>query len=108
MNTADLTDAGYAEHIAEVERGILLFHKKLCPHCLNMMKVIEKFVAATQDAVSVMYIDSEDNPGAMRELSVQRVPTLFVIKAGKVAATKVGLMNPRELGELYRTVSSTK
>lgn len=101
MNTADLTDADFEGHIAKTEKGVLLFHKKICPHCLNMKKVIEKFVAKEDEALPVMYIDSEENPGAMSGLSVERVPTIIIIKNGKVAARRVGLMNPRQLAAMY-------
>ena len=102
MNTIDLSDADYAEHIAATEGGIVLFHKKLCPHCLNMKKVIEKFIANGNETLPVMYIDSEENPGAMGDLSVERVPALLIIKNGVVAAKHVGLMNPKRLAAMYK------
>lgn len=102
MNTVDLSDADFAEHIAATENGVLLFHKKLCPHCLNMKKVIEKFVAKGNESLPVMYIDSEENPEAMNDLSVERVPALLIIKNGKVAVKHVGLMNPRQLDTMFR------
>jgi thioredoxin 1 len=102
MEVADLTDKNYEEIIAATESGLILFHKKLCPHCLNMKKVIEKFIAAKGEGVSVMYMDSEENPKGMQSLDVERVPTLLIVKKGKVAATKSGLMNPRELAAFYQ------
>jgi thioredoxin 1 len=102
MITINLIDANYAEHIAATPNGLLLLHKKLCPHCLNMKKVIEKFIANGNETVPVMFIDIEENLEAMTGLSVERVPTLLVIKKGKVAATRVGLMNPRQLGTMYK------
>jgi thioredoxin 1 len=102
MDVYNLTDRDYAEQIASTESGLVLFHKKLCPHCLNMKKVVEKFIAAKGGGVSVMYMDSEENPEGMHALEVERVPTLLVIKKGKIATAKSGLMNPRELAVLYQ------
>ena len=98
----NLTDKNYEEIIAATQSGLILFHKKLCPHCLNMKKVIEKFIAAKGEGVSVMYMDSEENPEGMQSLDVERVPTLEIIKNGKVAVTKSGLMNPRELAVFFQ------
>jgi thioredoxin-like negative regulator of GroEL len=67
-----------------------------------MKKVIEKFIAAKPDGVSVMYMDSEENPEGMQALEVERVPTIVIVKKGKVAVAKSGLMNPRELAVLYQ------
>ena len=96
-----ISDADFEQHLAGTAAGIILFHKKLCPHCLNMKKVIDKFTAAYKGEVAVMHIDSEENEKAMQALEVERVPTLLVIKQGKVSAKKTGLMNPKELKALY-------
>ena len=101
MEPKAINDADYEEHLSYTAAGIILFHKKRCPHCLNMKKVIDKFSAAYNGKVAVMYIDSEENEKAMQALEVERVPTLLVIKQGKVNAKKTGLMNPRELKAFY-------
>jgi thioredoxin 1 len=97
----ELTDANFKEQLAE-ETGILFYYKKICPHCKALRKVVEKFTAANA-GVAAMQIDSEENPGAMETMGVEKVPTLLVIKNGEVAARKVGLMNVREMTALYKT-----
>jgi thioredoxin 1 len=99
----ELNDDNYTTELAGIHRGVVLFYKKLCPHCLNLSKVIEK-VRRTQTEVAARFIDSEDNPVAMKSLKVERVPALFIIKDGRVAARHDGLMNPRELKALYLEV----
>ena len=103
MDLIKLTDEDYKDRIASIPGGLVLIHKKLCPHCLNMTKVIEKFLAARgeNDLLPVMGLDSEENPKALEELSIERVPTLLVVKNGKVVAKRMGLMNPRELAAFY-------
>lgn len=96
-----LTTETYKEAIAAVENGILLCHKKLCPHCKNMEKVMEKF-GAQNPGVAFFHLDSEEEPDAMKELGAERVPTILIIKGGKVVTVKAGLMNPRELTALYK------
>lgn len=101
MNPKDLTDTDVDQNISSTSSGVVLFHKKLCPHCLNMKKVIDKFTSSQGNNVDVFFIDSEENPNAMQSLEVERVPTLLIIKNGKICARKTGLMNPRELKALY-------
>ena len=38
-----ITEADYKDRLAATQNGVLLFFKKLCPHCKNMEKVLEKF-----------------------------------------------------------------
>jgi thioredoxin 1 len=90
----------YSAAIAATEQGIVLCSKKLCPHCANMAKVMEKF-SAKQPGVALFKVDSEEQPEVMAALGAERVPTLLIIKGGKVAASKAGLMNPKELSALY-------
>ena len=58
-----ITEADYKDRLAATQNGVLLFFKKLCPHCKNMEKVLEK--------------------------------------GGEVKASKVGLMNPREMAAFF-------
>ncbi len=95
-----LTNDTYKDAVSSAEKAVLLCSKKLCPHCKNMEKVMEKFSASYPD-VTLFKLDSEDDPEAMAALGAERVPTLLIIKGGKVVTVKSGLMNPRELGALY-------
>jgi len=101
-NAIELTDADYREKLAG-QNGIVLFYKKICPHCKALKKVIEKFTAVVPSA-AIMQIDSEENLQAMADIDVSRAPTLLIIKNGEVAAKKPGLMNVRELTALYQSV----
>ena len=95
-----VTSQNYQEAIAAVGQGVLLCHKKLCPHCKNMEKVIEKFTGQ-RPGLTVLTLDSEEEPEALAALGAERVPTIMILKGGKVAASKTGLMNPRELAALF-------
>mgnify|MGYP001475962428 CR=1 FL=1 len=90
-----ITEADYKDRLAATQNGVLLFFKKLCPHCKNMEKVLEKFGAAKPG------IAIEENAAAAAALGAERPPTIFVIKGGEVKASKVGLMNPREMAAFF-------
>ncbi len=93
-----ITEADYRERIAATDKGVLLFFKKLCPHCKNMEKVLEKF---GKSGVALFGIDIEENPAAAAALGAERPPTVFAVKDGAVRASKVGLMNPREMAAFF-------
>ncbi|MEG2173784.1 MAG: thioredoxin family protein [Desulfovibrionaceae bacterium] len=96
-----LTDATYEARLAATEGGVLIFFKKLCPHCKNMEKVMEKFHVLVPQS-TLLALDIEENPISAAALGVERPPTLLIIKGGKTCAQKVGLMNPKELVALYQ------
>lgn len=96
----DVHDADFEAAVAAVSGGILICYKKLCPHCKNMEKAMEKFAGQVPEA-SLLRMDIEENPAGAAAFEAKRAPTLLVIKSGKVAAKKAGLMNPRELRAWY-------
>lgn len=95
-----ITSDNYQSEISSIEQGLLLCHKKLCPHCKNMEKVIEKFMDQ-RAGMTLILLDSEEEPEALAALGAERVPTIMIIKGGKVAGSKTGLMNPKELAAFY-------
>ena len=96
-----LTDNDYQVRL-EHASGILLFCKKLCPNCKAMEKMLDKFFAANPE-INYLRVDSEESPAVMKSLSVERVPTLCILKDGQVLSKKVGLMNLREMTDFYHS-----
>lgn len=94
--TSDTFEAYIAEH-----DGIILFHKKLCPHCKVLGTVLDK-VAAQMPNIAMASVDSEDEPALMTQVGAERVPTVAAVKGGKVKAIKTGVMNPREMIAFYQ------
>lgn len=95
-----LTDATYKDAFAATPAGVCIFFKKLCPHCKNMEKVLEKFAARVPEA-ALFAVDTEENPAASAACGAERAPTIVVIKDGAVAGSKAGLMNPKEMLAFY-------
>jgi thioredoxin 1 len=94
-----VTDANRGEQLAHAT-GVVLFFKKLCPNCKALEKMLEKFYAANP-SIPRWRVDSEECPETMKTFSVERVPTILILKEGEVAARKVGLMNLREMSAFY-------
>ena len=44
---------------------------------------------------------SSPNAAAAAALGAERPPTVFAVKGGEVRASKVGLMNPREMAAFF-------
>ena len=95
-----LTDNTYTAAFAETAAGVCICYKKLCPHCKNMEKVLEKFHNMEPDA-QLFSLDLEEQATAAKALGAERAPTLLRIANGKVVASKGGLMNPKEMLAWY-------
>lgn len=66
-----LTESTYSNSIETTDSGVIICYKKLCPHCKNMEKVLEKFSKMETD-VSFFSLDSEEDSMATKALGVER------------------------------------
>jgi len=96
-----ITDSNWQEEFNKTENGLCLFFKKLCPHCKNMEKVLEKVLMLDAN-IRILAIDVEENPSVVAAQGVERPPTILVIRNGVVKGKKVGLMNPKETLAFYK------
>ena len=78
-NVTRLDSSSFDDFVRSHE-GIVLFHKKLCPHCKVMETVLGK--VAAQIPMSLAAVDSEEEPALMEKVGAERVPTLALIRGG--------------------------
>ena len=97
-----ITDIDFSATVQSADSSVVLFVKKLCPHCKNMLKMLEKFQKIVP-GITVYTADIEECPESMAVLAVERAPTVCVVKGGKITAQKTGLMNPREMAAFYES-----
>ena len=102
MSVENLTrlDSSSFDDFIRNHEGIVLFHKKLCPHCKVMEAVLGK--VAAQIAMSLAAVDSEEEPALMEKVGAERVPTLALIRGGELRVVFTGIKNPREVIAWYQ------
>ena len=88
-----LTSSTFQSWIAE-HTGVVIFHKKLCPHCKIMGTVLDKVNAKMP--LDIASVDAEEDPELRAKVGAERVPTLCAVKNGAIRATFTGIMNPNE------------
>ncbi|MBU4275875.1 MAG: thioredoxin family protein [Proteobacteria bacterium] len=96
----NLDTAGFKSWVASHD-GIIIFHKKLCPHCKVMRTVLAK-VKIQIPEIALATVDSEEYPEIMAEASVEHVPTLCAVKGGQVQDRQTGVFNPKETIAFYK------
>lgn len=95
-----LTKNHFDEYVKNND-SIVIFHKKLCPHCKIMGTVLDK-VKAKMPSLNLASVDSEDEPDLMRQCGVERIPTLIVYKQGALKARFTGIMNPAQTQAFFQ------
>lgn len=73
------------------------FGASWCAPCNALSPVLEAFAAERSGTFNVLKIDIDDFPTLAREVGIQSVPTLMVVKEGAVLAARAGLLRKHEL-----------
>ena len=82
--------------IAEGKTVLVDFFATWCGPCKMLAPVLEQ-VAPDYPDVEFVKIDVDEDTDLARRYGVSVIPTLFVIKDGKVTANTKGYLNPDEL-----------
>ena len=94
--TSETFDAYMASH-----NGIIICHKHLCPHCKIMGTVLDK-VKAMMPELDLAAVESVEYVDLLKKMDVERVPTLWAVKNGVIAARHSGVMNPMETMKWFK------
>ncbi|MCI8519231.1 MAG: thioredoxin [Clostridia bacterium] len=83
-----------------IEGTILVdFFATWCPPCKALGPIVEEF-ASEHEEIRVLKVNVDNEQRLAIENSVMSVPTLIVIKNGKVTNRSVGLIDKRDIEKL--------
>ena len=68
-----------------------------CGPCKAFAPTLERFAAEHRDSVRVMKLDIDEFTGIAGEVGIRSVPTLLVVKDGRVVAAKSGALSSAAL-----------
>lgn len=99
----ELIDDNFESTLKECKKGVFLFVKPLCPNCKAVETMLGKF-SVKVPGIQYFATDLEHSPVAFEKYEAKRVPTMLIVKNGKVTNRHVGLLNPIEMQKVYTTV----
>ncbi len=76
------------------------FFATWCGPCKMMSPILDELKEKVGDSAHVVKIDVDKNPGAAQSFQVQGVPTLVVMKAGKIIWRQSGVVPADQLASV--------
>ena len=96
MSVLTITKENFEQEILKSEQTVLLdFWAPWCAPCRMLSPTVDE-IAGKLTSVKVGKINIDEQPGLASQFKVMSIPTLVVIKDGKVLSTSVGV-KPKEV-----------
>jgi thioredoxin 1 len=90
-NAADVTDSTWDTNVLKSDTPVLVdFWAPWCGPCLAMSPVVDRLAEEMGGKLSVVKLNTQDNPEVAARYGITSIPTFLVIKGGEVADQIVG------------------
>ena len=98
MAIVTLTKDTFNQEVLETNKTVLIdFWASWCGPCKMLSPIVDEIADEVDDSVKVCKINVDDERELAMEFQVRSIPTLVVIKDGKVVNMSVGVKSKAEI-----------
>lgn len=100
MSVLKITGENYEKEVLKSDKPVLIdFYADWCGPCRTMSPIIDEIAEEKADSIKVGKVNVDENQDLAMEYGVMSIPTIMIIKNGKVENTFVGVRDKGEIME---------
>lgn len=98
MSVLKITNQNFEEEVLKSDKPVLVdFYATWCGPCQMMSPIIDEIAQENTDTLKVGKVNVDENQDLAMEYNVMSIPTIIVVKNGKVEKTFVGVRDKKEI-----------
>ena len=98
MSVLKITSENYEQEVLNADKPVIVdFYADWCGPCRMMSPIINEIAEEKADTVKVGKVNVDENQDLAMEYGVMSIPTIVILKNGKVEKTFVGVRDKNEI-----------
>lgn len=98
MSVLKINNENYKDEVLESDKPVLIdFYADWCGPCRTMSPIIDEIAEEKSDSIKVGKVNVDEAQDLAMEYEVMSIPTIVIIRNGKVEKTFVGVRSKSEI-----------
>ncbi|MCI8637191.1 MAG: thioredoxin [Clostridia bacterium] len=98
MSVLKITNQNFEEEVLKSDKPVLVdFYATWCGPCQMMSPIIDEIAEENADTLKVGKVNIDENQDLAIKYNVMSIPTIIIVKNGKVEKTFVGVTDKNEI-----------
>ena len=98
MSVLKITNQNFEEEVLKADKPVLVdFYATWCGPCQMMSPIIDEIAEENTDTLKVGKVNIDENQDLAIKYNVMSIPTIIIVKNGKVEKTFVGVTDKNEI-----------
>lgn len=98
MSVLTINSENYEEEVLKADKPVVIdFYANWCGPCRMMSPIIDEIAEEKSDSIKVGKVNVDENQELAMKYGIMSIPTIIIVKNGKVEKTFVGVRDKSEI-----------